>query len=444
MAAATSTTYVSHVGEGLHSISQVPELHPQQQQQQHNNSSVKSLNLHSNAISRISGLQQLPSLAALNLSSNSIRAIEGLCGLVHLTSLNLASNCISELRGLAGLSRLAVLNVSYNTLTSIAGISDLHGSAGSLARLNLQHNQLASLHALSPLAGCLALQQLQVGGNPCTLSPAAYAALRSALPHVQQLDEGEAVSLVVGWQMAQDQLHAYDSRQQHQQQQQQAAGAGSRATKKQAREPRSPPRHADSGGSSSTTTTSGGPCDGDSPTSAEQAADVGGSGPQQVQHADQRSPQRRRHQVQQAHGSNKQPPPAAAAASTSCSTQTEEGAAAMERLRAEAQELRQQVGKLAGGWLRWAPLVAFAAGRPASAPCICMPCCCVHLQRSWRAAGRPSSSCGSRCARPYAQPRRRRTSGLRMPTRRHPLLVRGEAAAATTAPCSAGCLKLAF
>ena len=58
-AAAAPSICVSHVGEGLHSISQVPELHPQQhqqqqQQQQHSNSAaVKSLNLHSNAITRM-------------------------------------------------------------------------------------------------------------------------------------------------------------------------------------------------------------------------------------------------------------------------------------------------------------------------------------------------------------------------------------------------------
>lgn len=209
--------HVSHVGEGLHSLSQVPELH--------NNSSsrtaVQSLNLHSNAIQAIDGLQLLSSLTSLNLSSNNIRLIENLSSLVNLTALNLASNCISELRGLEGLSKLQHLNVSYNLISSLQGITALHGNSGSLTRLNLQHNQLPSLQALAPLAGCLHLQQLKVGGNPCTLTPAAYAALRQALPHVQQLDESEAVSLAASWQMAHAQLQAYDAGQQQQHQQHQ-------------------------------------------------------------------------------------------------------------------------------------------------------------------------------------------------------------------------------
>lgn len=201
--------HISHVGEGLQGLSQVAELH-------NNRSAVQSLNLHSNAIQVINGLHNLPKLVSLNLSSNNIRLIEDLSGLVHLTSLNLASNSISELRGLEGLSKLQQLNVSYNLISSIQGITALHGSNGSLTRLNLQHNQLPSLQALAPLAGCLHLQQLKVGGNPCTLTPAAYAALRQALPQVQQLDEGEAVSLAASWQMAHAQLQAFDAGQQQQ------------------------------------------------------------------------------------------------------------------------------------------------------------------------------------------------------------------------------------
>jgi len=209
----TAKSHVSHVGEGLQSLSQVPELHSISER-----SVVQSLNLHSNAIRAIENLQGLQNLTSLNLSSNNIRLVDNLSGLVNLTSLNLASNSISELRGLDGLSKLQQLNISYNLITSIQGITALHGSNGILARLNLQHNQLPSLQALAALAGCLHLQQLKVGGNPCTLVPAAYAALRQALPQVQQLDETEAVSLAASWQMAHAQLQAYDAGQQQQDQ----------------------------------------------------------------------------------------------------------------------------------------------------------------------------------------------------------------------------------
>lgn len=221
--------YVSHIGEGLHNIADIPELH--------NNTAVKSLNLHSNAIRRIVGLDQIRNLSSLNLSSNNIQVIENLSCLAELTSLNLSSNCIVELTGLAGLSKLQQLNASYNAITSIAGISDLHGRAGGLQKLNIQHNHLSALQSLAPLAGCLQLQQLKVGGNPCTLSQAAYAALRQALPQVQQLDESEAASLAMSWQLAHAQLQAFhQSTQQLQQPQPIDVEQHSRAAKKQARE----------------------------------------------------------------------------------------------------------------------------------------------------------------------------------------------------------------
>jgi Leucine-rich repeat (LRR) protein len=239
--------HVSHVGAGLHSLGQVPELHDSASDSR---SAVQSLNLHGNAIRAMDGLPVLPNLTSLNLSSNSISLIANLSGLAHLTSLNLASNSITQLRGLEGLSKLQQLNVSYNLISCIQGITALHGANGSLSRLNLQHNQLPSLQALAPLAGCLHLQQLKVGGNPCTISPAAYAALRQALPQVQQLDDSEAVSLAASWQMAHAQLQAYDAGQQQQQQQQAALmpapqrhAAGSKAAAAQ-HASRSPKHHA--------------------------------------------------------------------------------------------------------------------------------------------------------------------------------------------------------
>jgi hypothetical protein len=220
-------TYLSCIDEGLHAITEVPELR--------HNTVVRSLNLHSNSIQHIEGLGHLSNLASLNLSSNLISCIENLSGLVNLTSLNLANNCIAELRGLAGLSKLQQLNLSYNVISTIAGITDLQGKNGNLCKVNLQHNQLGTLQALAPLAGCLQLQQLQVGGNPCTLNPAAYAALRQVLPHVQHFDEPEGISIALGMQMVQAQLQAYDEQQQQELQQQRLLTEGSsRLAKKRA------------------------------------------------------------------------------------------------------------------------------------------------------------------------------------------------------------------
>lgn len=232
----TLAVYVSHINEGLQHAADVQELY--------NNTSVRSLNLHGNNIQRTVGLDHLTTLNTLNLSSNSIRKLEHLSCLVQLTNLNLASNCITELTGLAGLKKLQQLNVSFNSLTSIAGITVLHGDNGSLQKVNLQHNQLSTLQSLAPLAGCLQLQQLKVGGNPATLNQAAYAALRLVLPHVQQLDDSEAASLAVSWQMAHAQLQAFQQSVQQLQQPEpgQQDQLYSRAAKKQARETQQSPR----------------------------------------------------------------------------------------------------------------------------------------------------------------------------------------------------------
>lgn len=195
--------HVSHLGEGLTSIYQVEELSSTSA------AAITVLNLHGNNVARIEGLNHLSRLARLNLSSNCIQGIENLQGLASLTSLNLASNRLRDLRGLAGLTSLVELNVSYNYITSLDGIAELHGPAARLKKLNVQHNALASLQALAPLAGCLQLRSLLVGGNPCTVSPAAYAALRQVLPQVQQLDEGQAVSVNAGCQLACLQLQVY-------------------------------------------------------------------------------------------------------------------------------------------------------------------------------------------------------------------------------------------
>ena len=195
---------VSRLGEGLTSLALVAQLRAPSAP-----AAITALNLHGNSIAHIEGLAHLSRLVRLNLSSNSIAAIEGLAGLARLTSLNLASNQLCDVRGLGGLTALADLNLSYNAITSLDGLSELHGPGPRLTRLNVAHNALPSLAALAPLAGCLQLRGLRAGGNPATVSPAAYAALRQALPQVRELDEGEAVSIAAGWQLAHAQLQAY-------------------------------------------------------------------------------------------------------------------------------------------------------------------------------------------------------------------------------------------
>ena len=64
---------------------------------------LQSINLHSNYINRIEGLQHLKFLKHLDLSANQIRIIEGLDGLVLLKTLNLSCNTLKTLDGMSAL-----------------------------------------------------------------------------------------------------------------------------------------------------------------------------------------------------------------------------------------------------------------------------------------------------------------------------------------------------
>ena len=122
---------------------------------------VKTINLHCNEISRISGLQNLKQLTSLDLSSNKLESIVGLSDLVSLKSLNLASNLLTVVEGLAGLNQLRQINLSYNKISSLQGFVDLHGSESRLQVVLLHENKLVNFrHVSSCLQGLISLRHL--------------------------------------------------------------------------------------------------------------------------------------------------------------------------------------------------------------------------------------------------------------------------------------------
>ena len=167
---------VSHIGEGLTSILEVPELLQL--------TALRTLCLHGNNIERIEGVQQLAGLQDLNLSSNCLTYIENLGGLTSLTSINLASNKLFEVAGLEGLRHLTHLNLSYNNLTSLSGLAALHGPHGQLRSLDVRHNQIESLPQFSVLVGCINLRELSIMGNPVGTTPNHRQVLLSVVPQV--------------------------------------------------------------------------------------------------------------------------------------------------------------------------------------------------------------------------------------------------------------------
>ena len=189
--------------------------------------SLRSLSLHGNEITSLTGLGAFTRLRCLNLAANAIDALSGLHQLPGLTALDLSSNRLRSLAGLQGLASLQRLSVAHNFLASLEGLSGPAGgpstprvqceperavpvtacsrtsglsclisgsrlSAGpcaSLVFLNARNNQLADLADLSHLAPCTALRELVLSGgtpgNELAQLPNLRAAAAFALPQVR-------------------------------------------------------------------------------------------------------------------------------------------------------------------------------------------------------------------------------------------------------------------
>jgi len=116
------------------------------------------LDLSGNQIIEIKGLEQLTQLTQLLLYNNQITEIKGLEKLTQLTSLNLSSNQLTEIKGLEKLTLLTELVLSYNQLTEVKGIENLT----QLTLLVLFHNNLTELKGLENLGQ---LTRIRVSNN---------------------------------------------------------------------------------------------------------------------------------------------------------------------------------------------------------------------------------------------------------------------------------------
>ena len=168
---------------------------------------VRALNLSSNALLKLNGLEHLPALESLNVSSNrlvrldlsqnvnlttldashnSLMAIAGLGGCIRLAHLSLAHNCVSNVEGLDAqrcletldlshnacetlgdislCARLTHVNVSHNAIASLFGAS--YKLPNALRVLNLGNNELIDVVEIKHLAACANLVSLVLRGNP--------------------------------------------------------------------------------------------------------------------------------------------------------------------------------------------------------------------------------------------------------------------------------------
>ncbi|KND01461.1 uncharacterized protein SPPG_03263 [Spizellomyces punctatus DAOM BR117] len=128
---------------------------------------VRELNVHSNRITKIdrNALQAFRSLVILDLSSNLIQKIEGLEVVPHLRELNLSNNKICRIENLRDLHNLRQFIISFNSIRTLEGLTDMHGNDYSLELLDLKGNNIDDWQALRPLMGCMKLKHLVLNGH---------------------------------------------------------------------------------------------------------------------------------------------------------------------------------------------------------------------------------------------------------------------------------------
>ncbi|XP_009574425.1 PREDICTED: leucine-rich repeat and guanylate kinase domain-containing protein [Fulmarus glacialis] len=123
--------------------------------------SLTKLLLDFNNIKEIRGLEKCHSLTHLSLSHNRLIAISGLENL-PIRILNLSSNQIEKITGLDSLKTLQKLDLSSNKITSLEGLEE-HDL---LEMINLEDNQIAELRELECIEDLPLLRVLNLLKNP--------------------------------------------------------------------------------------------------------------------------------------------------------------------------------------------------------------------------------------------------------------------------------------
>ncbi|MFW9876510.1 MAG: leucine-rich repeat domain-containing protein [Candidatus Thorarchaeota archaeon] len=109
--------------------------------------SLTSLGLGHNFIREIKGLEKVPNLIGLGLPGNSITELKGLENLINLTELYLKDNNIQEIKELDNLINLEILDLHSNNIRKIKGLENLVN----LKELCLYSNQITEIKGLDNL-----------------------------------------------------------------------------------------------------------------------------------------------------------------------------------------------------------------------------------------------------------------------------------------------------
>lgn len=156
-------------------------------------STLHTINLHCNNITKIKAIDHIWNLRHLDLSSNQISQIEGLNTLTKLCTLNLSCNLLTRIEGLEALINLTKLNLSYNHINDLSGLLPIHGLKYKLRYIDLHSNCVDSIHhLLQCMIGLHFLTNLILEkdgeGNPVCHVPGYRAIILQTLPQLRILD----------------------------------------------------------------------------------------------------------------------------------------------------------------------------------------------------------------------------------------------------------------
>jgi len=122
------------------------------------------LNIGSNNLTKISSLAKLKKLVVLQLYSNVIKDISPLSHLTNIEHLNLHSNQLTDISPLYELTTLIFLRLSHNNITNLSPIANLK----SLKELYLTKNEISDI---TPLSELKLLRRLTLMHNPIKKIP---------------------------------------------------------------------------------------------------------------------------------------------------------------------------------------------------------------------------------------------------------------------------------
>ncbi|XP_073508589.1 leucine-rich repeat and guanylate kinase domain-containing protein isoform X2 [Phyllobates terribilis] len=147
-------------------------------------SALTTLILNNNNIQEIISLEKCTSLKHVNLAHNNIHTINGF-GSLPIRMLNLASNQIKNITGLENLKSLQTLDLSSNQITSLEGLEGLKF----LQTLNIEDNEICQISEIAFIEELPMLHILNLIKNPVQEQAEYWLSVLFMLPKLTELDQ---------------------------------------------------------------------------------------------------------------------------------------------------------------------------------------------------------------------------------------------------------------